>query len=137
MPAGQRPVWARAASALVGRRQTPQPSPRWLNGATQPGDVMAETPRTVRRRVVWWALLALLAAPFPACDATRPSANVPIMSDFGTKIVYGTSRRLDVAALRQHCADLRGMFNECGTICAPGADMCVAVCAYTCERIPR
>ena len=86
-----------------------------------------------------WALAALVAvAVVPGCDdETGPSGNVPIMSNFGTKIVYGTSRDLDVSALRDHCRSLNGRFNDCGTICAPGAEACVTVCAYTCESIPR
>lgn len=97
---------------------------------------MATTSASARAWLAGSAIALLLAS--LACDGTmRPSANVPIMRDFGIKIVYGTSRDLDVGALREHCSGLRGMFNECGSICAPGAEACAAVCAYTCENIPR
>ncbi|HXW07473.1 MAG TPA: hypothetical protein VD833_19710 [Vicinamibacterales bacterium] len=72
------------------------------------------------------------------CDDTpAPSRHVPIMHDFGEKIVYTTSRRVDVSALREHCGSLDGSFNDCGTVCAPDATGCVTVCAYTCEGIPQ
>jgi hypothetical protein len=80
----------------------------------------------------------LLAATPLACDSdTSPTENVPIMRDVGTMIVYGTSQNVDVPALRDHCQALDGMFNECGTICAPDAGACPTVCAFTCEKVPR
>lgn len=83
--------------------------------------------------------LALGVAALAACDdpITAPGQDVPILHDYGSKIVYGTSRTLDVAALRDHCRRARGTFNECGTICAPGAEACATVCAFTCENLQR
>lgn len=83
------------------------------------------------------ALMGWLVLAAPGCDDdTTSPGRVPIRSDFGSKIVYGTSRSLDVEALREHCRGLNGTFNECGTTCRPGAGACPAVCAYTCEEIP-
>ena len=71
-----------------------------------------------------------------ACSDTPTSPDkVPIRADFGSKIVYGTSPRLDTDALRADCTARGGTFNTCGTICAPAAAACAAVCAYTCEDI--
>ena len=84
-------------------------------------------------------LLFVAVAALAACDEsmTAPGRDVPIMHDYGTKIVYGTSRTLDVPLLRDHCRQARGTFNECGSICAPGPGACPTVCAFTCENIPR
>lgn len=60
---------------------------------------------------------------------------VPIENDFGSKIVYTTDTTVDTQAYEEHCREIGGMFNECGNICAPDADFCASVCAYTCENI--
>jgi len=80
---------------------------------------------------------ALLTVPACGDGPSSPSGEVPIIRDFGTKIVYGTSRLLDVEELGAHCDELRGTFNECGSVCAPVPGPCITVCAFTCENIPR
>src|SRR3989344_5854688 len=34
---------------------------------------------------------------------------------------------------RQDCAERKGSYNTCGSSCAPGAEICTADCAFTCE----
>lgn len=62
---------------------------------------------------------------------------VPIAAQFGGKIVYTTDQSADVSALQAHCADAGGVFNECGTTCAPDAQLCASMCAFTCEFSER
>lgn len=64
-------------------------------------------------------------------------SNVPITSDYGTKIVYTTDLTTATSSLIAHCERQGGTFNECGTTCEPGAAVCAQVCAYTCENIPE
>lgn len=68
-------------------------------------------------------------------DNNGPSSeDVAIERQFDGKIVYSSSNldELDEEALRDDCAARNGQFQECGDICAPGAEICADVCAYTC-----
>ena len=57
---------------------------------------------------------------------------VPIQSEFSDKIVYGTNADLDEEALRNNCDSRGGTFNTCGSVCDKG-EVCIQVCAFTCE----
>ena len=50
-----------------------------------------------------------------------------------TKIVYTIDVDMKISALKEDCSQRGGRFNSCGTICETSADMCAAVCAFTCE----
>ena len=63
--------------------------------------------------------------------------SVSIESDFGTKIVYGTSQNVDKISLTKDCEARGGVFNTCGSPCETDAEMCIDVCALTCESIPE
>lgn len=58
---------------------------------------------------------------------------VPIESEFPNKIVYGTSGDLDADELKKDCDARGGTFNSCGSVCPSDAEVCIQVCAYTCE----
>lgn len=62
--------------------------------------------------------------------------DVEISEIFPGKIVYTTDVMQDPSKYEADCAKRGGTFNECGTVCAPDADFCVMVCAFTCEDIP-
>ena len=62
---------------------------------------------------------------------------ISIESDFGVKIVYGTSQSVDTAPLIKDCEVRGGVFNTCGSPCESDAEMCIDVCAFTCESIPE
>lgn len=66
-------------------------------------------------------------------DDVRNSA--PIADRFDDKIVYTTDLSADVDVLKAHCKEEGGLFNECGSPCPTHEDMCVSVCAYTCEDL--
>ncbi|MDP2629560.1 MAG: carboxypeptidase-like regulatory domain-containing protein [Candidatus Harrisonbacteria bacterium] len=55
-----------------------------------------------------------------------------VQSNFGTKIVYGSDAS-QLSRYRADCRQRNGVFNECGSPCAPDAEVCITVCAYTCE----
>ena len=58
---------------------------------------------------------------------------VPIQAQYDSKIVYGSGSEVSEEKSRQHCELLGGEFNACGSPCAPNAEACATVCAYTCE----
>lgn len=70
-------------------------------------------------------------------DSISQIGEVEIQEDFATKIVYTSDVDQDKTMYQQHCEDLGGNFKNCGNLCAPDADMCAAVCAFTCEDIPQ
>ena len=59
--------------------------------------------------------------------------HIPIESEFEDKIVYTTDGSVDTEPLIQHCAAKGGTFNECGSVCESDAEICIQVCAFTCE----
>jgi hypothetical protein len=58
---------------------------------------------------------------------------VPIESEFEGKIVYTTDSLEDTGPFIEHCEASGGIFNACGSICEPQAEICATVCAFTCE----
>jgi hypothetical protein len=56
---------------------------------------------------------------------------IQIKERFDNKIVYEQDQ--DLEEMRKHCQDLGGEFNECGSPCAPRAEICAEVCVYTCD----
>lgn len=66
-------------------------------------------------------------------EGSGAAADVPIQEQFEGKIVYTTDLGVDKAPLVEHCEAQGGEFNDCGSVCAPGEDVCASVCAYTCE----
>ena len=66
-------------------------------------------------------------------SGTNTSGDVPVMQEYAKKVVYTTDRSLDAAPLQADCTERGGTFQDCGSPCAPDADMCTQVCAYTCQ----
>lgn len=66
-------------------------------------------------------------------EKKNDTEKVPISAEFENKIVYGTEANMNTDALKNDCSKRGGEFNECGTVCGPGAQVCTNVCAYTCE----
>jgi hypothetical protein len=65
--------------------------------------------------------------------------SVHIENDFKTKIVYTTRSQseLEIAVMENDCRERKGTFNTCGSPCDLIAEVCIDVCAYTCDRIPQ
>lgn len=59
--------------------------------------------------------------------------SVPFNAQYPEKKVYTTDLSVDTAPLIEDCDGLGGTFNTCGSPCAPDAEACMAVCAYTCD----
>lgn len=70
-------------------------------------------------------------------DSPLQDEEVIIQDNFGQKIVYSMDVDQNEAKYKEHCAQLGGTFSNCGNPCAPNADTCASVCAYTCEDIPQ
>ena len=84
------------------------------------------------------AVLVLFAAGFiftAEVENYEPveDVGVSIESEFDNKIVYTTDSLADTGPLVEHCESKGGIFNACGSICGPTAEMCASVCAFTCE----
>ena len=58
---------------------------------------------------------------------------LPIMGQFPGKVVYTTDISVDPTLFQSDCDQRGGVFDSCGTICPPEAEVCATVCAYTCE----
>lgn len=72
---------------------------------------------------------AIIFAPNFAESPTQ----VPVQDRFDSHIVYTTDQDADQEPLRAHCSAEGGTFNTCGSTCAPDAEFCAEVCAFTCE----
>lgn len=57
--------------------------------------------------------------------------------EFDTKIVYSSSETYTLDDYKNDCTARSGVFNECGSPCAPDAEACVMMCVFTCENIPK
>lgn len=66
----------------------------------------------------------------------RSNARLFSEERFEGKIVYTLNEQGTLADLQQHCATEGGTFNECGSPCEPNAEICVMMCAFTCDDIP-
>lgn len=75
--------------------------------------------------------VAVLLVVFFSKRSSGPS--MPTEAEFPNKIVYGTSQDLDAEALKKDCDARGGQFNTCGSVCGPEAEVCIQVCAFTCE----
>lgn len=83
--------------------------------------------------VVAIALYYFLGTGDNVAEGPTPGNNLPVEQEFEGKIVYTTDTELDSAPFESDCETRGGVFNSCGTVCEPGADMCAQVCAYTCD----
>jgi len=61
---------------------------------------------------------------------------IPVLHDFGNKIVYSTDAAINTADLQEDCQARGGQFSECGSTCNDTAEACTMVCTLTCEDIP-
>ncbi|MFC1733314.1 Gmad2 immunoglobulin-like domain-containing protein [candidate division KSB1 bacterium] len=69
----------------------------------------------------------------PVLFKNKNESNVPVNATYGSHIVYTTDASLAEGPFVNDCRVRGGVFNSCGSSCAPDAEICVAVCAYTCE----
>jgi len=81
------------------------------------------------------ALLILLA--LERAGREPAEAEIPLQEAFDTKVVYTTEMEADTVPLVADCRQRGGMFNPCGSVCAPDESICAEVCAYTCDGIPE
>ncbi len=86
--------------------------------------------------LVFLIVLAIIIVLGVVLYLTQEEAEITIEDHFGSKIVYTLETDQPTDPFKRHCQDLGGVFNECGTPCAPDVDICASVCAYTCEDIP-
>ncbi len=70
----------------------------------------------------------------PERNDTVPT--VPVLYDYGTKIVYTTNTTVSKDVYIDDCSTRGGVFNVCGNTCAPAALTCAATCALTCSITP-
>ena len=70
---------------------------------------------------------------FGYSDYFGDAPDVEIMDRFDDKIIYTTDISVDQGPLIEHCRKEGGEFNTCGSACSNDAEVCIAVCAFTCE----
>ena len=72
---------------------------------------------------------------FSANQAIAPgdTAGIPIEAMFDDRVIYTTDANANTIALRNDCAKRNGRFNTCGSACGPDVEVCIDVCAFTCE----
>ena len=70
--------------------------------------------------------------PLAFSSATLPE--IALQARFPGKIVYTVESDQDAASYRGDCEARQGVFKTCGSICAPSAENCAEVCAFTCEK---
>lgn len=62
-----------------------------------------------------------------------PESGIEIQNVYENKIVYTTDMQQDAEKYRADCESRGGEFNSCGSSCPSDAEMCIQVCAYTCD----
>lgn len=58
---------------------------------------------------------------------------ISIQREDRNRIVYEMMDGSNEEMYARHCLNRGGKFNPCGSLCAPGAEVCAAVCAPVCE----
>ncbi len=58
---------------------------------------------------------------------------VLVMAEFENKVVYGVDGSLNQEELKKDCDARGGEFNTCGSVCESEEEICIQVCAFTCE----
>ncbi|KKU48907.1 hypothetical protein A3H10_04595 [Candidatus Uhrbacteria bacterium RIFCSPLOWO2_12_FULL_46_10] len=61
------------------------------------------------------------------------SDKVPILSESPGRVIYTTDTSLNKEPFEKECRNRGGVFNPCGRSCPSAAEVCIEVCAYTCE----
>jgi hypothetical protein len=61
------------------------------------------------------------------------TVDIEIEHVYETKVVYTTRVDQSDTVYRRDCEERGGVFNRCGSVCSPYAEVCDAVCAYTCD----
>lgn len=95
----------------------------------------------MKQKIFWIVILLLVVGAgvyfMMGEDLNNPTDDQPVdvQNDFETKVVYTTDMSVDTAPLEADCELRGGEFNECGSVCEPGAEICTEQCAYTCDDI--
>ena len=69
-------------------------------------------------------------------ERARSVERAPVQAEFENKIVYDASQLKSVEIARSDCSLRGGEFDECGSPCAPEAEVCIEICALTCALPP-
>ncbi len=56
-----------------------------------------------------------------------------IQSIYDGKVIYSMGMHEEMEALIEDCKMRGGYFNDCGSPCSPDSEVCVEMCALTCE----
>jgi len=86
--------------------------------------------------IILIALLGALASQvkfIKTRQSLSQTVKTPILHEFPGRVVYTTDTIVDRAPFEKDCRARGGVFNPCGRLCPPAAEVCAEVCAYTCE----
>lgn len=83
-----------------------------------------------------FVIAAVFVSFFVFVEYGEKTGNVPIRAAYGARVIYTLDTSLPEEPFVGDCRARGGVFNSCGSSCAPDTDICTQVCAYTCE-LPR
>ncbi len=86
--------------------------------------------------MLFFTLVILLLVIFGISKRFQPSTDTTLItpeSVLPNQIIYTYDTSLDTAPYEADCKEKGGEFDACGSPCAPDNEVCVQVCAYTCE----
>lgn len=78
-------------------------------------------------------ILGSMFVSFESDTEVPDDSEIPIENVFEKKVVYGTDATMDQDLLIADCDVRDGVFNTCGSACSSNTDICIEVCAFTCE----
>ena len=80
-------------------------------------------------------ILVLMVLLFLIYFINKNTGKINIEKDYGNKIVYTTDVSKDKFNYINDCKKRSGTFNECGNVCSSDAELCIQICAFTCDNI--
>ncbi len=85
------------------------------------------------KNIVITLLLSLLLIGCTNDNNINNDSDITIQKEFENKLVYEIDDSIPIKNYKNNCSEKWWTFNECWTTCWPDAEVCVQVCAYTCE----
>jgi hypothetical protein len=93
------------------------------------------TPKKILWFIIFIIILLIIAVGLSKITNIEPEDNTSFDQNYGSKIVYTTDIEEDADFYQNDCRERGGDFNSCGNTCAPEAEACAEMCAFTCENI--
>ncbi len=82
------------------------------------------------------AIILLLSISLISCSNNNNNTSnndIAVKKEFDNKLVYEIDDSIPIESYKNSCKKSWWTFNKCWSSCWPDAEMCIQVCAYTCE----